>query len=373
MYRSDGDTVRLFFCRTKSGPGGQIAYNEYECTNPTPDPEIPDAGISDVEPRFFLDTYHLAPNAVDVLSVHNANAFIFGVPVTLKLRDALQSARFAKDDACNPANPRYAQLVEVGRGTRFKRGETEACMPSLSRAQLAGIFAGTVTDWGHIVNAQGYALTAKNQRTGQMISPPGVRPPSDGQVYICRRVPTSGTQAAFEMFFLNERCTDASVHGVRQYGVSGFGLECCRNLYEPTRPAEPLGGDLLGQVPDLRVPARTSSFYFKGKNETIANIAQQLKVAHVLEGSVRKAGKRLRITVMLSTGMHVYSLPWVGCLRRLRRRRRPWREGPAFEWLERAYWQRDGGLAEIKADPTLKSLRTDPRFNALLRKLKLPE
>jgi hypothetical protein len=37
--------------------------------------------------------------------------------------------------------------------------------------------------------------------------------------------------------------------------------------------------DLLGRVPDLRVPARTSSFYFKGKNETIANIAQQLKVA----------------------------------------------------------------------------------------------
>lgn len=57
--------------------------------------------------------------------------------------------------------------------------------------------------------------------------------------------------------------------------------------------------DLLGQVPGLRVPARTSSFYFKGKNETIANMAQQLKVANVLEGSVRKAGKRLRITAQL--------------------------------------------------------------------------
>jgi TolB-like protein/Flp pilus assembly protein TadD len=57
--------------------------------------------------------------------------------------------------------------------------------------------------------------------------------------------------------------------------------------------------ELLGQVPDLRVPARTSSFYFKGKNEPIASMAQQLKVAHVLEGSVRKAGKRLRITAQL--------------------------------------------------------------------------
>jgi adenylate cyclase len=68
--------------------------------------------------------------------------------------------------------------------------------------------------------------------------------------------------------------------------------------------------DLLSQVPDLRVPARTSSFYFKSKNETIANIAQQLKVAHVLEGSVRKSGKRLRITAQLiraDSGYHLWS------------------------------------------------------------------
>ena len=68
--------------------------------------------------------------------------------------------------------------------------------------------------------------------------------------------------------------------------------------------------NLLGQVPDLRVPARTSSFYFKGKNETIANIARQLRVAQVLEGSVRKAGKRLRITAQLiraDNGYHVWS------------------------------------------------------------------
>jgi TolB-like protein/cytochrome c-type biogenesis protein CcmH/NrfG len=68
--------------------------------------------------------------------------------------------------------------------------------------------------------------------------------------------------------------------------------------------------ELLGQVPDLRVPARTSSFYFKGKNETIANIASQLKVAHILEGSVRKAGKRLRITAQLiraDNGYHLWS------------------------------------------------------------------
>lgn len=187
--------------------GGLIAYTEYECSNPTPDQEVPDAGISDVEPQYFFGVYHLAPEAVDELSVHSANAFIFGVPVTLKFRDALQSARFARHDDCNPASPRYADLVEVNHGIRAKRGETEACMPSLSRAQLAGIFSGVVTTWAQIVNSQGLALAARNPRTAQITSPPGVRPPSDDRAHVCRRVPTSGTQAAFEMFFLNQRCT----------------------------------------------------------------------------------------------------------------------------------------------------------------------
>jgi TolB-like protein/DNA-binding winged helix-turn-helix (wHTH) protein len=44
----------------------------------------------------------------------------------------------------------------------------------------------------------------------------------------------------------------------------------------------------------------------------------------------------------------------------------------AFEWLERAYAQRDGGLVETKVNPLLKSLHGDPRYTALLKKLNLP-
>ena len=68
--------------------------------------------------------------------------------------------------------------------------------------------------------------------------------------------------------------------------------------------------DMLTKVPDLRVPARTSSFYFKGKQATIADIAKALGVAHVLEGSVRKSGNTLRITAQLirvDNGYHVWS------------------------------------------------------------------
>ena len=57
--------------------------------------------------------------------------------------------------------------------------------------------------------------------------------------------------------------------------------------------------DLLGKVPGLRVPARSSSFYFKGKQATLAEIGKALNVTHVLEGSVRKSGKALRITTEL--------------------------------------------------------------------------
>jgi adenylate cyclase len=68
--------------------------------------------------------------------------------------------------------------------------------------------------------------------------------------------------------------------------------------------------DMLTKVPDLRVPARTSSFYFKGKQTTIADIAKMLSVAHVLEGSVRKSGNKLRVTAQLirvDTGYHLWS------------------------------------------------------------------
>jgi TolB-like protein/Tfp pilus assembly protein PilF len=68
--------------------------------------------------------------------------------------------------------------------------------------------------------------------------------------------------------------------------------------------------DLLSQVPDLRVPARTSSFYFKGRTDDVVTIARKLRVAHLLEGSVRRAGNKLRVTAQLiraDSGYHLWS------------------------------------------------------------------
>jgi transcriptional activator of cad operon len=57
--------------------------------------------------------------------------------------------------------------------------------------------------------------------------------------------------------------------------------------------------DKLSKVPGLRVPGPTSSFYFKGKQIPVADIARTLGVAYVLDGSVRKSGPRLRVAAQL--------------------------------------------------------------------------
>lgn len=57
--------------------------------------------------------------------------------------------------------------------------------------------------------------------------------------------------------------------------------------------------NLLARIPELRVISRSSAFSFKGRNVEIPEIARQLNVAHILEGSVRKSGNRIRITAQL--------------------------------------------------------------------------
>ena len=66
----------------------------------------------------------------------------------------------------------------------------------------------------------------------------------------------------------------------------------------------------LAHIRDLKVIARTSAFAFKGKQEDIRRIAEVLNVAHVLEGSVRRAGNRIRVTAQLiaaADGRHLWS------------------------------------------------------------------
>ncbi len=68
--------------------------------------------------------------------------------------------------------------------------------------------------------------------------------------------------------------------------------------------------NVLARIPELKVTGRTSSFAFKGKHEDLREIGQKLGVGTLLEGSVRKAGNRVRITAQLikvSDGFHLWS------------------------------------------------------------------
>ena len=65
----------------------------------------------------------------------------------------------------------------------------------------------------------------------------------------------------------------------------------------------------LAPLPELQVMARTSSFFFKGQNIPVSDIAARLDVTHILEGSVRRDGEQVRITAQLTRadGFHLWS------------------------------------------------------------------
>ena len=68
--------------------------------------------------------------------------------------------------------------------------------------------------------------------------------------------------------------------------------------------------NLLAKIPGLKVISRTSSFSFKGKNQDVRKIGKDLNVANILEGSIRKSGKVVRITAQLievRNGTHLWS------------------------------------------------------------------
>jgi TolB-like protein len=76
---------------------------------------------------------------------------------------------------------------------------------------------------------------------------------------------------------------------------------------------------MLSRLPGLSVPARTSSFAYKGRNTDVRQIAGDLGVATVLEGAVRSAGERIRVTAQLvdgRTGFHLWSQSFRSQVRR---------------------------------------------------------
>ena len=105
--------------------------------------------------------------------------------------------------------------------------------------------------------------------------------------------PTSATGAAKSIAVLP--FVDMSAEGDQGYFADGLSEELINRL---------------AQLKGLEVAARTSSFYFKNRNEDLRDIARELGVNHLLEGSVRRDGDRLRISAQLieaDNGFHLWS------------------------------------------------------------------
>jgi len=131
---------------------------------------------------------------------------------------------------------------------------------------------------------------------------------------------------AFDKFVLDPARDELRVQSARQVGrtealVESYGDKSIAVL--PFADMSPEGDqeylsdgiaeellNLMAKIPEFRVISRSSAFSFKGKNLAIPEIANRLNVAHILEGSVRKDGNRVRITAQLieaHSDMHLWS------------------------------------------------------------------
>ena len=142
---------------------------------------MPDIGVSDEEPAVLVAA-GAASGDIAKLDSAPLNVVTFGTPVTLDLYHALQAAQIASGSPASSCkgtpgsnNPRDAQGYSV----------SEACMPSLSKGQIASIFGGHASSWSD------FGLT---------------NPSGDNAIYVARRVVTSGTQTGSRVFFLNDPC-----------------------------------------------------------------------------------------------------------------------------------------------------------------------
>jgi eukaryotic-like serine/threonine-protein kinase len=133
--------------------------------------------------------------------------------------------------------------------------------------------------------------------------PPVIDAPSNVWTIIARclrKDPAERFQTMGEVRLAIEKAADKPVEKLPSIAVLPFANMSAdkENEYFSDGLAEEIL-NLLAKIPGLKVIARTSSFAFRGKEQDVTKIAEALRVEHILEGSVRKAGNRVRITAQL--------------------------------------------------------------------------
>jgi len=150
----------------------------------------------------------------------------------------------------------------------------------------------------HIIIAMGVAL-AYFAYDKFFASAPQAMPPSTPPVSVAAEKPVVAEQSAIP------GSSEKSVAVLPFINMS----DDAQNEYFSDGISEELL-NVLVRVKGLRVPSRTSSFTFKGSDKKLAEIGEELQVDHILEGSVRKSGERIRVTAQLievNTDTHLWS------------------------------------------------------------------
>lgn len=236
----------------------------------------------DLQPQVMEVLVYLADNAGEVVSSEEITSRVWrgrvvthsSIYVTInQLRHALG------DDA---KNPRYIETVPK-RGYRLT---AEVChldegAPPPSPAAVSGGLRNPRVRWGAgmlVILALGVAIAVFWQGRGTLQTP-------SGETYAS--VPP---QSVAVLPFV-----DMSPEQDQQWLADGISEEIINRL---------------AQVPELKVTGRTSSFSFRGPQDDTPQIGQALGVAHLLEGSIRTEGERVRVTAQLlraNDGFHVWS------------------------------------------------------------------
>jgi len=150
---------------------------------------------------------------------------------------------------------------------------------------IAGFPIALILAWVFDITPQGIA------RTGAEETAPDVAPPASGSASPTHPAFMGQSQESIAVLPFVNMSSDPE----QEYFSDGISEELLNQL---------------ARIPDLHVAGRTSSFSFKGKNQDLRLIGQQLNVAHILEGSVRKSGNRVRVTAQLikaADGYHLWS------------------------------------------------------------------
>ena len=156
---------------------------------------------------------------------------------------------------------------------------------------LVGFPLALLLSWMHQVTPHGIRREAPTPEPPRGLPPAGAYSPHADARAVALRAPEPAEQRSIAVLPF----TNLSDDRANEYFADGLSEELL---------------NLLSRMQGLRVVARTSSFSFKGRAVGASEIARELNVAHLLEGSVRRAGSRIRISAQLIRGSdssHVWS------------------------------------------------------------------